>query len=98
MIYKLIYQDQAEAITDLLAKGVLINTTDLQGNEVTSYGENTEAVVYIGQIVDTPAVIENMEVVTPATFIEGYHVDIMVNKPIEFKNAIEPKNPKHNFA
>lgn len=97
MIYKLIYQDQAEAITDLLAKGVLINTTDLQGNEVTSYGANTEAVVYIGQIVDTPAVIEDMEVVTPATFIDGYHVDIMVKLPIIFTNEVTPNNPVHNF-
>ena len=98
MIYKLKYTDQAEAISDLLAKGVLINTTDFEGNEVTSYGEKTEAVVYIGKIVDTPAVMEDMEVITEATFIEGYHVDIMVNEAIEFDNAIEPNNPKHAFA
>jgi len=98
MIYKLIYQDKDTAVKDLLQKGVLINTTDLQGNEVVSYSQSTHAVVHIGLIIDTPAVFEDMEVITPATYIEGWHVDIMTDLEIDFDNAVEPKNPKHGFA
>jgi hypothetical protein len=90
MIYKLTYTDQAEAISDLLAKGVLL--------EINTYAPSTHAVVYIGKIVDTPAVIEDMEVITPATYLEGYHVDVMTDLEIEFENAVTPNNPKHLFA
>jgi hypothetical protein len=98
MIVKLIYTDQDTAIKDLLQKGVLINTTDLEGNEVVTYSQSTHAVVHIGLIVDTPAVVEDMEVIKEATFLEGWHVDIMTDLEIDFDNAIEPKNPKHGFA
>jgi hypothetical protein len=98
MIAKLIYTDHDSAISDLLAKGVLINTTDLNGNEINTYSPSTHAVVYIGKIVDTPAVVEDMEVITPATYLKGYHVDVMTDLEIEFDNAITPNNPKHLFA
>lgn len=98
MIVKLIYQDQDTAVTDLLQKGVLINTTDEQGNEVVSYAQSTHAVVHIGLIVDTPAVVEDMEVIKEATYLKGWHVDVMTDLEIDFDNAIEPNNPKHEFA
>ena len=98
MIYKLKYNNEAESISDLLLKGVLINTTDLQGNEVVSYAQSTHAVVHIGLIVDTPAVFEDMEVITPATYLDGWHVDIMTDLEIVFENEIKPNNPKHVFA
>ena len=98
MIYKLKYKSESEAIADLLAKGVLVNSTDLQGNNVITYAEDTKAVVYIGRIVDTPAVIENQEIVTDATFLDGYHVDVMTDLEIKFDNEIFPNNPKHRFA
>jgi hypothetical protein len=98
MIYKLIYTDHDSAIADLLAKGILVNTTDKDGNEINTYAQSTHAVVYIGKIVDTPAVVENMEVIKEATYLEGYHVDVMTDLDIEFDNAITPNNPKHLFA
>jgi len=98
MIAKLIYQDQDTAITDLLQKGVLINTTDLQGNEVVSYSQSTHAVVHIGLIIDAPAVVVVMEVIKEATYLKGWHVDVMTDLEIEFDNAITPNNPKHVFA
>jgi len=98
MIYKLKYNNEAESISDLLLKGVLINTTDLQGNEVVSYAQSTHAVVHIGLIVDTPAVVVDMEVITPATYLDGWHVDIMTDLEIVFDNEIKPNNPKHEFA
>ena len=98
MIYKLIYTDHDSAIADLLAKGILVNTTDKEGNEINTYSQSTHAVVYIGKIVDTPAVIENMEVIKDATYLKGYHVDVMTDLEIKFDNAITPNNPKHTFA
>jgi hypothetical protein len=98
MIAKLIYTDHDSAITDLLAKGVLINTTDLNGNEINTYAPSTHAVVYIGKIVDTPAVVEDMKVIKEATYLKGYHVDVMTDLDIKFDNDIKPNNPKHLFA
>jgi hypothetical protein len=98
MIAKLIYTDHDSAIADLLAKGILINTTDKDGNEINTYAQSTHAVVYIGKIVDTPAVVEDMEVIKEATYLKGYHVDVMTDLEIEFDNAITPNNPKHLFA
>jgi hypothetical protein len=98
MIAKLIYTDHDSAIADLLAKGVLINTTDLNGNGINTYAQSTHAVVYIGQIVNTPAVVEDMKVIKEATYLEGYHVDVMTDLDIEFDNEIKPNNPKHTFA
>lgn len=81
MIYKLIYTDEAEAITDMLTKGILVNTTDLNGNEINTYAPTTHAVVYIGEIAG----------------ITGYHVDVMTEQTITFTNAVMPNNPKHEF-
>ena len=83
---------------DLLKKGVYVETTF---NEVTSltYGTGIHAVVEIGQIVLTPAVIEDMLVITDATYLDGYHFDIMSEQEIDFGSyAIEVNNPKHEFA
>ena len=98
MIAKLIYTDQDTAVKDLLQKGVLIYTTDLQGNEVVTYAQSTHAVVHIGLIVDTPAIVEDMKVIKEATYLKGWHVDVMTDLEIDFDNAIEPNNPKHVFA
>lgn len=98
MIYKLIYTDRATAIADLIAKGVLISTTDLQGNTTQSYAPTTQAVVHIGLIVDTPAVIVDNEIITPATYIDGWHVDVMTNLTIDFgASRVTPTSSVHSF-
>ena len=90
MIYKLKYTDRATAITDLIAKGVI----DI--NEINT--STTQAVVEIGLIIDTPAVIVDNEIVTPATYIDGYHFDIMVNEAIDFgTNRMTPTTSVHSF-
>ena len=97
-IYKLKYTTKAAAMKDLLKKGVYVETTF---NEVTSltYGTGIHAVVEIGQIVLTPAVIEDMLVITDATYLDGHHFDIMSEQEINFgSNAIEVNNPRHEFA
>ena len=84
-IYKLKYTDRATAITDLIAKGVI----DIDENNTA----NTQAVVEVGLIIDTPATET-----TPATYIDGYHFDIMVNEAIDFgTNRMTPTTSVHSF-
>lgn len=98
MIYKLKYPNKEVAVQDLLQKGVLINVTDLQGEEVMAYAPNTHAVVYVGLIVDTPAVMDGMEVVIDATYLSGWHIDVMTEEEVVFENEIIVNNPRHKFA
>ena len=90
MIYKLKYSDRATAINDLIEKGVI----DINENNTSI----THAVVEVGLIIDTPAVIVDNEIVTPATYIDGYHFDIMVNNAIDFGTArMTPNTSVHSF-
>ncbi len=103
MEYKLKYKDENEALTDLMDKGIIQEKRyeDDEGNIVvrrTPYTDITEAVVYLGQIVDQPATFDEQgEVLTDATYLDGWHVDVMTNVEVTFENAIDPKNPKHKF-
>ena len=93
-IYKLKYTTKAAAIKDLLKKGVYVET-----DKGLTYGTGIHAVVEIGQIVLTPAVIEDMLVITDATYLDGHHFDVMSEQSISFGKAeIEVNNPKHSFA
>lgn len=61
---------------------------------VTPNTDITKAVVWIGKIVDVPATEE-----TEATFIDGYHVDVMLTETRDFGSAETlPKTPAHKFA
>lgn len=89
-IYKLKYSNKETAISDLIAKGVI----DINENNTAT----TQSVVEIGLIVDTPAVIVDNEIITPATYIDGYHFDIMVNNAIDFGTArMTPTTSVHSF-
>ena len=82
MIYKLTYLDYDTAISDLLEKGVLINSTDIENKDIVCNSPSTAAVVHIG-------LIEGRK---------EWHVDIMTDEIIEFSNEIKPNNPIHIFA
>ena len=97
MIYQLKYSNKEVAVQDLLQKGVLINVTDLQDEEALSYAPKKHAVVHVGLIVDTPAVMDGMEVVTSATYLNGWHVDVMSDEVLEFDCIVTPKSPSHTF-
>ena len=87
-IAKLKYENKETAISDLLAKGVYIET-----EEGLSYGSGIQAVVEIGIICLNQPTEE-----TPPIFADGYHYDIMCEQEIVFKNEIVVNNPKHTFA
>jgi hypothetical protein len=98
-IYKLKYNDRAEAITDLIAKGVLVEATDLNGNTAIVNTAITQAVVELGIIVLTSGTYdEDFNEITAPTYADGYHFDIMVTTEIDFGTArVTPTNVKHAF-
>ena len=88
--YKLKYATQAAAEKDLKAKGI---TTE-EGN-----AKGVHSVKHLGQLVDKPAVMVDGKVVTEATYLDGYHVDIATDNTYKFAEGVEqfPANPKHLF-
>jgi hypothetical protein len=92
-IYKLKYNNKTEAINDLIAKGILVEATDLNNNTTIVNSNITQAVVEIGLIVD----VQGTETTAP-TYADGYHFDIMVTTEIDFGTArVTPTNVKHAF-
>jgi hypothetical protein len=92
MIHKLKFTDKDQALKTLIDKGVI----DEQGD----YINGTHAVVYIGVIVDQQGTYnEEGNELTPPTFVDGFHVDIMTDDTIDF-GAFEvvTNNPVHKFA
>jgi hypothetical protein len=93
MIYKLKYNNRTEAITDLIAKGVLVEATDLNNNTTIVNSSITQAVVEIGLIV-----LDYENETTEPTYADGYHFDVMVTTEIDFGTArVTPTNVKHAF-
>ena len=98
-IYKLKYTDKETAIADLLAKGVYIEVENLDKEITLAYGQGIHAIVEIGLIVlENGTYDEDFNEVTAPIYADGYHFDVMCEQDIDFPNAIEPNNPKHNFA
>jgi len=89
--YKLKYATKAAAEKDLITKEVIDQDLNLK--------QGTHAVVWLGQLVDTPAVFEGGKEVQKATYLDGYHVDIATDNEYQFSKGVEqhPANPKHLF-
>ena len=92
MIAQLRYINKEESINHLIKLGLI--------NEDLTYTAITEAIVWIDKVVDQQGTYdENGEELTPTTFYNGYHIDIMTNKIINFDDKlVKPTNPKHKFA
>jgi hypothetical protein len=94
-IHKLNYLDKENAIADLIAKGVYIETE--QG---LSYGQGIQAIVEIGKIILTDGTYDDDgNIITEPIYYDGYFYDVMSEQEIDFGiNEIFPKNCKHSFA
>lgn len=94
-IYKLKYSGKETAIADLIVKRVYIET-----EEGLSYGEGIQAIVEIGQIIDKEPIFDaDFNIIQDATYLDGYHFDVMSEQEIDFGvNEITTTNPKHSFA
>jgi len=93
-LYKLKYPSQVEAEKALKSMGII------EEFELGLKNANgVHAVVYIGLIVDKPAVMIDGKITTEATFLDGYHVDIATDNEYKFVEGVEqnPANPKHLF-
>jgi len=83
-----------------LQKDIQQTTTTPDGGESTTWKDC--AVVEIGFIVITPAILKDLEVVTPAVLSDKWAVDILfyTEPPIEFKPFAVYPNPcgVHTFS
>lgn len=92
-IYKLKYQNKEEALSDLVSKGVYIDT-----DEGLIFGDGIHAVVEIGLIIlEQGTYDENGNTITEPVFADGYHYDVMSEIEIVFEHEIIVNNPKHKF-
>ena len=92
--YKLKYASKEAAEKDLIAKGIIEETEQGLQN-----AKGVHSVKHLGQLVDKPAVMVDGKVVTEATYLDGYHVDIATDNTYKFAEGVEqfPANPKHLF-
>jgi len=93
-IYKLQYTDKAEGDADLLSKGTY---EVIEGEQV--YRNGTQAIVYIGKIVEIPATYDDEgHELTPPVYYEGVYYDLMTTEEIDFgTNEIFPTDCVHSF-
>jgi len=99
-IYKLQYTDKAEGDADLLAKGTYEVITE-EGVTQDVYKNGTQATVYLGKIVETPATIDSEgEELTAPVYYDGVFYDLMTTEEYEFgDNEVSPTNTvfAHSF-
>ena len=93
-IYKLTFTDKAEGDADLLAKGTY---EVIEGEQV--YRNGTQAIVYIGQIVEIPATYDkDGKELTPPVYYSGVFYDLMTTEEIDFGiHELFPTDCVHSF-
>jgi hypothetical protein len=79
-------------------KKALLKDLREAGFEWYDYDEST--CVYLGHIVETPAVVdEEGNVVTPAVMTKTYHANVRMRKPHDFKKDVgKPTKPQFAWA
>ena len=91
-IYKLQYTDKAEGDADLLAKGTFKVITE-EGVTQDVYTNGTQAIVYLGKIVEIPGTDT-----TPPVYYAGVFYDLMTTEEIDFGiNELFPVDCVHSF-
>ena len=93
-IYKLQYNDKAQGDADLLSKGAW----EVSEENKYVYTNGTQAIVYIGQIVEIPATYNGETELTPPIYYDGVFYDLMTTELYDFGvNEIFPKECVHSF-
>ena len=97
-IYKLQYDTKAEGDADLLAKGTYEVVTE-EGVTQEVYINGTQAIVYIGQIVEIPATYDDEgHELTPPVYYSGVFYDLMTTEEYDFgTNELFPTDCVHSF-
>ena len=93
-IYKLQYNDKAQGDADLVSKGAC----EVSEENEYIYTNGTQAIVYIGQIVEIPATYNGETELTPPIYYDGVFYDLMTTELYDFGvNEIFPKECVHSF-
>ena len=93
-IYKLQYNDKAQGDADLVSNGAWKVSEE---NEYV-YTNGTQAIVYIGKIVEIPATYNGETELTPPIYYDGVFYDLMTTELYDFGvNEIFPKECVHSF-
>jgi len=97
-IYKLQYDTKAEGDADLLAKGTYEVITE-EGVTQEVYRNGTQAIVYIGQIVEIPATYDkDGKELTPPVYYSGVFYDLMTTEEFDFGiHELFPVDCVHSF-
>ena len=91
-IYKLQFTDKATGDADLLGKGTYEVITE-EGVTQDVYRNGTQAIVYIGKIVEVPATDT-----TPPIYYAGVFYDLMTTEEYDFGiNEVFPVDCCHSF-
>ena len=98
-IYKLQYTDKATGDADLLSKGTYEVVTE-EGVTQDVYRNGTQAIVYIGKIVEIPATYDDEgHEITPPVYFDGVFYDLMTTEEFDFgTNEIFPVDCVHSFS
>ena len=93
-IYKLQYDTKAEGDADLLAKGTY---EVIEGEQV--YRNGTQAIVYLGKIVEVPATYDkDGKELTPPIYYAGVFYDLMTTEEFDFGiHELFPVDCVHSF-
>ena len=92
-IYKLQYTDKDTGYADLLAKGTY---EVIEGEQV--YRNGTQAIVYIGQIVEIAGTYDEENELSPPVYCAGVFFDLMTTEEYDFEsNEVFPEEHKHSF-
>jgi hypothetical protein len=93
-IYKLQYDTKAQGDADLLAKGTY---EVIEGEQV--YRNGTQAIVYLGKIVEIPATYDkDGKELTPPVYYSGVFYDLMTTEEFDFGiHELFPVNCVHSF-
>jgi hypothetical protein len=87
-IYKLQYDTKAQGDADLLSKGTY---EVIEGEQV--YRNGTQAIVYLGKIVEIPATDT-----TPPIYYDGVFYDLMTTEEFDFGiHELFPTDCVHSF-
>ena len=98
-IYKIVYDTEALGKQALIDKGVWEEVTE-DGVTTMVYLNGTQAVVNIGKVVETPAVVDDEgNIITPPVYYPGWAYEVMTTQSIDFgSNLVLPgDNAAHSF-
>ena len=81
-------------------EGKLYSIIPTDGSDDLSFGNGINAIVEIEQIIDKEPIFDaDFNIIEEATYLDGYHFDVMSENEIDFGvNITTPTNPKHSFA